>query len=162
MLDMIDKKLIMQLQISGRLSYVDLAKLLQVTERTVRSRMAKLLEKGIVRIVALPNLDVLGFDFVGIVGLQVESSKLRAIVAKLAEHPNICYVVSVTGEYHVLIIVVAKSMKKFTNILENYVSQIPGVLKNESWLCLATHKGEKIYPDTRRLIAAISSALSDD
>jgi Lrp/AsnC family transcriptional regulator, regulator for asnA, asnC and gidA len=162
MLDMLDKKLIMQLQVFGRLSYVDLAKLLQVTERTVRSRMEKLMEKGIIRITALPNLDILGFDFTGIVGLQVESAKLKSIMAKLAEHPNICYVVNITGEYHVLIIIVAKSVKKFTNIMENFVSPIPGILKTESWLCLSTQKGDKIYPDTRKLIAALTKALSDD
>ena len=70
-IDELDKKLILELQRNGRCTYMDLAKMLSVAEGTVRNRLKKLINDDIVKITAIPDLDKFGYDFMGIVGLQV-------------------------------------------------------------------------------------------
>ena len=160
MLDALDRELVTQLQKSGRLSHVAMGKLLGVSERTVRNRMRNLLNKGVIRVAVLPSLDTLGYDFMGIVGLQIELGKLKSIGKELAKHPNVCYIVNVTGQYDFIVIVVAKSSKEFADIMENFVSLIPGILRTETYVCLDTYKGEKGNIDTSQLIGILSSRTS--
>ena len=64
MLDVTDQKLVEQLQKDGRISHVTLAKQLGISERTVRNR--NLSKKGLIKIIALPDLGALGYNFTGI------------------------------------------------------------------------------------------------
>jgi Lrp/AsnC family transcriptional regulator, regulator for asnA, asnC and gidA len=155
-LDTLDQKLVMQLQLSGRLSHVALAKLLGVNERTIRNRIKNLLDKDIIKIRAVPNLNTLGYDFTGIVGVQIQMGRLKSIAAALAKHPNICYIINVTGQYDFIIIIFARSPKEFASIMEDFVSPIPGILRTETFVGLNTYKGEKGNMDTGRLISSVS------
>ena len=55
MLDSVDQKLIQALQADGRQSNVELAKLLGLSESTVRKRIKALVSKNIIRLTAVPN-----------------------------------------------------------------------------------------------------------
>jgi len=77
MIDELDRKLIQELQKSGRQSYVDLARMLGVVEGTVRKRLKDLQDRKIIRIVAVPNPRELGYNFISIMGLQVRMADLR-------------------------------------------------------------------------------------
>ena len=134
------------------MSNTALAELLSVSERTVRNRMKNLLEQGTIKITAVPDLDALGYAFTGIVGLQVELGKIKNIAAELAEHPNVCYIVNVTGQFDFIIIIIARSAKEFADIMENFVSQIPGILRTETHVSLNNYKGKNGNMDTVQLI----------
>jgi Lrp/AsnC family transcriptional regulator for asnA, asnC and gidA len=155
MLDALDRKLVTQLQVSGRVSHVALAKLLGVSERTIRNRMSNLLKKDIIKIRAVPNLSLLGYDFIGVVGLQVQLGRLKSIAWELAKHPNICYIVNVTGQYDFIAIIIARSSREFASIMEDFVSPIPGILKTETFVGLNTYKGEKGNMDTGQLVGSL-------
>jgi Lrp/AsnC family transcriptional regulator, regulator for asnA, asnC and gidA len=152
MLDNIDKELITQVQSSGRLSYVELAQTVKVSERTVRNRMKRLLDSGIIKIRAIPDLNILGYTFTAIVGIQVQLGRLKDIARELAKHPNICFIVNVTGQYDMIAIIVARSSGEFAVIMEDFVSPIPGVLKTETFVGLNTYKGEHGNLETGQLI----------
>jgi Lrp/AsnC family transcriptional regulator, regulator for asnA, asnC and gidA len=152
MLDELDKKLVELLQKSGRLSNIALARMLFVSERTIRNRMKILLEHGTIKITAVPDLDALGYAFTGIVGLQVELGKIKNIASELARHPNVCYIVNVTGQFDFILIIIARSSKEFADIMENFISQIPGILRTETHVGLNTYKGNHGNMDTVQLI----------
>ncbi len=152
MLDKLDQKLVTQLQKTGRLSYVALAALLGVNERTVRNRVNDLLKNGFIKISAVPDLAALGYNFTGIVALEVRLADLRSIAETLAKHPNVCYIFNVTGRFDFIVIVVARSSKEFANLMESFISPIPGILRTETFVTLNTYKGEGGL-DTGQLIS---------
>ena len=158
MLDKLDQELVIQLQKSGRESYVTPAKALKVSERTVRKRVKNLLDKGTIKITAVPALDTLGYNFTGIVALQVQLSNVRTIGEQLAKHPNVCLVVNVTGRYDLIVIIVANSSKEFADLMESFISPIPGVLRTETFVSLNTYKGENGSLDTRQLISNLGTS----
>lgn len=155
MIDKLDQKLIAQLQQDGRLSYIALARLLQVSERTVRNRLKNLLDNDIISISAVPNLEKLGYGFIGVVGLQVHLVDLKQIGRELANHPNICYLANVTGNYDFMAIIIAHSTREFADFMENVISAIPNVVKTETFVSLNIYKGKAGALDTMQLISTL-------
>lgn len=155
MIDNLDKKLVLELQKDGRRSYVELAGKLGVTEGTVRNRIKRLLEDNILDITAVPQLDKLGYDFIGIVGMQVQLAHLREVASQLIAHPNVCYLANVTGTYEFIAVIVAKSSREFADFMESVVSAIPYILRTETFVSLRTYKGKVFGLDTVQLISKL-------
>ena len=155
MVDSLDQKLILQLQQTGRLSYVELAESLGVSERTIRNRVKNLLDKGIMKITAVPNLDALGYNFVGIVAMQVRLSDLRAVAEELTRHANVCYLANVTGRYDFIAIVMTRSSREFADFVENVISAIPSIVRTETFVNLNIYKGKESGLDTGQLISSL-------
>ncbi len=151
-IDKLDKKLILELQINGRCTCLNLAKILNVAEGTVRNRLKKLVNSGMVKITAIPDLDKFGYDFMGIVGLQVPLSELRAVAEQLSKNPNVCYLANVTGRYDFIAILLTKSSKEFAYIMEKMVATIPSVIRTETFVTLNIYKGHKNWLDTTHII----------
>ena len=128
-IDKLDQKLILNLQENGRLTYMELAKILDVTEGTIRNRLKKLVNNGIIRLTAIPELDKFGYSFMGIVGIQVRLADIRTVAEQLAKNPNVCYLANVTGRYEFVAIVLTKSPGEFAYFMENAVSALPSVLR---------------------------------
>jgi DNA-binding Lrp family transcriptional regulator len=155
MIDKLERDLILQLQRNGRQSNIKIASELGVSERTVRNRLNSLLDKGAVKITAIPNLEMLGYNFVAIVGLQIQLASLNTITETLTNQPNICYFANVTGRYDLIFIAVARSSREFAGFMEKTVSVIPGILRTETFVNLHLYKGEITGLDTRHLIEGI-------
>lgn len=161
MIDKIDQELILELQKHGRQSYIDLAKLLHVSETTVRNRVKHLVNNGIIAITAIPDLGALGYSFIGIVGLQIRLADLRAVADQLTKQPNVCYLANVTGRYDLIAIVVTMSAGEFSEFVENVISEIPGILRTETFVTLHTYKGQVAGLDTRRLVSNLDVSSSE-
>jgi Lrp/AsnC family transcriptional regulator for asnA, asnC and gidA len=154
-LDKLDQKIILDLQQNGRLSYMELAKTLGVTEGTIRNRLKKLMDKGVIRVTAVPEFEKLGYDFMGIVGMQVRLADLHEVAEQLVKNPNVCYLVNVTGRYELIATVVTKSSKEFAYFMENVVSAIPSIQKTETFVTLNIYKGYGHGLDTEQLISSL-------
>jgi len=152
-LDRTDQKIILELQKNGRLPYLDLAKMLNVTEGTVRNRFKKLLGYGLIRVSAIPDLANLGYGFMGIVGMQVKLSELRTIAKSLSKEQNICYLVNVTGRYDLIAIIFAKSSQDFADFMESVISNIPSIMRTETFVNLNIYKGHANWLDTTEIIS---------
>ena len=71
-LDDVDKALIEALQRDGRLPYTKLASEVGLSEAAVRQRVQRLIESGVMQIVAVTDPMMLGFRRMAMVGLRVE------------------------------------------------------------------------------------------
>ncbi len=151
-IDELDREIILELQKSGRKSYMELAKLLHVSETTVRNRVKHLVDQNVITINAIPDLKALGYGFVGIIGLQVRLSDLRGVADRLAKHPNVCYVANVTGRFDLITIVVTKSSEEFADFMEKVISDIPSVLRTETFVNLHVYKGQVVGLETGQLV----------
>lgn len=152
-LDRLDHDLMVELQKDGRQSYTHLADLLNVSEATVRNRVNRLLSHGIIKIKAAPNLQALGYKFIGVVGVEIRLSDLAQVAERLTKHPNVCYLISVTGRSDFIAIVVTRSPDEFADFVRNELSQIPGIVRTETSVSLSTYKGIWGNLDIEQLIA---------
>ena len=153
MVDSLDWKLIQELQKDGRENYVALAKRLGVVEGTVRKRVKDLLDKGTIKIVAVPNVRELGYGLTCIMGLQVRMQDLRKVADVLIQNPHVCYLAFVTGQYDLMAIIVTESPEELASFIEKEISAIPNILRTETFVNLDIIKGTMGLPDTSQLIS---------
>ena len=139
---------------------MDLAKIMGVSEGTVRGRLRKLVDQGIIKITAVPELDKLGYGFMGIVGIQVRLADLRTVADQLAKNPNVCYLANVTGRYEFIAIIVTKTSADFADFMENVISAITRIIRTETFVSLHIHKAHTTGLDTTQLISNIDISPS--
>jgi len=96
-IDHIDHAIIRLLQQDGRTPYTEIAKRLQISEGTVRNRIARLIENQSIQIVALIDPYQMGFDAAAMIGVSVEPPLIEAAAEQIARFPEVSYLVLVSG-----------------------------------------------------------------
>ena len=69
-MDELDRRIISLLQMDGRASNAKIAREVGVSEGTVRRRLRRLIQEDVVKVVAVPNLEKLGYATTALIGLQ--------------------------------------------------------------------------------------------
>src|SRR5947208_16374959 len=92
LLDDVNKRIIEQAQRDGRMSYAALAKIVGLSEAAVRQRVQRLLDTGVMQIVAVTDPLTLGFARQVMVGIRV-AGDLRPVAEALAAIREVDYVV---------------------------------------------------------------------
>jgi len=152
MIDELDRKLIKELQKDGRQTYVELGRTLGVVEGTMRKRVKNLIDKKMLKIVAVPNLSELGYRFMNVMALQVRMADLRMVADALVEKPNVCHLAFVTGRYDLIAIIVTRTPEELSRFIEHEISAIPSILRTETFVELDVIKGGWLGMDTTQLI----------
>jgi Lrp/AsnC family transcriptional regulator for asnA, asnC and gidA len=138
-LDEVSKAIIEELQQDGRRSYAAIGKAVGLSEAAVRQRVQRLLDNGIMQIVAVTNPLEVGFPRQAMIGVTVEGPP-EPVAESLADMAEIDYVVTTAGGFDVLAEVVCESDEHLLDVLSNRIRAIPGVLRTESFLYLRLRK----------------------
>lgn len=138
-LDEIDKKLIDALQRDGRLPYTKLAPAVGLSEAAARQRVQRLIESGVVQIVAVTDPLTLGFRRMAMIGLRV-AGDLREVADTIASIPEVDYVVIVGGSFDLLLEVVCEDDAHLLSLLNDKIRAIPGVRTAETFTYLRLYK----------------------
>jgi Lrp/AsnC family transcriptional regulator, regulator for asnA, asnC and gidA len=138
-LDEINKRIIERLQRDGRTSYAALATVVGLSEAAVRQRVQRLLDSGVMQIVAVTDPLMLGFARQVMVGLRVEGD-IRPVADALAAVPEIDYVVICAGGYDLLVELVCTDDADLLRLLNDTIRTIPGVRSTETFVYLKLAK----------------------
>src|SRR5437868_13887194 len=106
-LDDTSKQIVEQLQQDGRRPYAAIAKAVGLSEAAVRQRVQRLLDAGVMQIVAVTDPLRVGLHRQAMLGLKVDGD-VRDIAAKLAASDEIDYVVICSGAYDMLVELTAR------------------------------------------------------
>lgn len=128
------------LQEDGRISTQALARAVGVSEVTARRKLRRLIGEGIVQIVAGVDPFQIGYESPVIIGLKVDRLQLDDIAQRLCEHPSIRYVAAATGNYDLIVEVVAKSNHDLADFLLGYLARIEGIEDTDTSLILRIYK----------------------
>lgn len=158
MIDELDRKLMIELQMDGRQQYVDLSRKLGVVEGTVRKRVKRLLDRDLFKVIGVPNISALGYEYVGIVGIRVNIQEIEQIGDKLSGFENVCYLAWVLGRYDFLAIVLAQGREELADFMMCKVAQIPGILQTETFATLRVIKGETGLLNTVQLLKKLDTS----
>nr|WP_319393607.1 Lrp/AsnC family transcriptional regulator [uncultured Desulfobacter sp.] len=136
-LDRIDREIIKLLQKDGRISNTDMAKAIDVSEATVRTRLSRLIDDEIIQIVAVSNPLRLGFNVVGHLRIHVEIGRIDEVADALKQIQALWFIVKTSGastgidaEFNV------ESMADLNDLVLNEVGSVPGVTSVETTLTL--------------------------
>lgn len=127
------KRIIELLQGDGRMSYSAIAKDVGLSEAAVRHRVQKLIEGGVVQIVAVTDAMQMGFARQAMVGIKV-TGDVQEVAARLDEMDELDYIVITTGRFDILAELVAASDDELLDIISRRISTIEGVLSTETFV----------------------------
>ncbi len=138
-LDDVSKAIIEQLQQDGRRSYAAIGKVVGLSEAAVRQRVQRLVESGVMQIVAVTDPLELGFARMAMVGVRV-AGPVQPVADALAVFDEVAYVVVTAGSFDILAEVVAGSDEALLEIISNQIREVPGVVSTESFIYLHLRK----------------------
>ena len=125
-LDDVDKAIVRELQHDGRMPYSQLAPLVGLSQAAVRQRVQRLIDGGLVQVVAVTDPLRLGFTVQAMIGVRA-SGDLRQLAERLAAVDEMDYVVVSAGSFVLLLEVVCADNNALLDLLDREVRCLDGV-----------------------------------
>jgi Lrp/AsnC family transcriptional regulator for asnA, asnC and gidA len=135
LLDRINRTIIEQLQQDGRRSYAAIAKEIGLSEAAVRQRVQRLLDSGVMQVVAVTDPLTVGFNRQAMIGVRA-GGDLREVAARLAGLSEVDYVVITSGRFDILIEVVCEDDEQLLRLLNDDIRTVQGVRDTETLVYL--------------------------
>lgn len=138
-LDETAKRIIELLQGDGRMSYSAIAKDVGLSEAAVRHRVQKLIDGGVMQVVAVTDPLQMGFARQAMIGIKV-SGNVREVAAELATMDKLDYIVITTGRFDILAELVTESDDELLDIVSGRISSLDRVVTTETFVYLRLEK----------------------
>jgi Lrp/AsnC family transcriptional regulator, regulator for asnA, asnC and gidA len=138
-LDDVSKEIIQQLQQDGRRSYAAIGKVVGLSEAAVRQRVQRLIEGGVMQVVAVTDPLELGFARQAMVGVRVTGA-LEPVADAIGALEEVDYVVITAGSYDLLVEVVCESDQHLLELISGRLRAIDGVVATETFMYLKLQK----------------------
>lgn len=139
LVDEIDAQLIRHLQVDGRRPYTQLAKEVGLSEAAVRQRVQRLLEHGVMQIVAVTDPLQLGLHRQAMILIKVEGD-VREVASELATFDEVDYLVLTAGSVDILAEVFVHDDDALLELLNDRIRKVHGVVGTESVIYLRLTK----------------------
>jgi Lrp/AsnC family transcriptional regulator, regulator for asnA, asnC and gidA len=135
-LDETDRRVIKILQADGRRPNTEIARELHLSETTVRKRVAQLVSRGLINIVAVPTPRAIGMNLSAIIGISVMLPQLGAISEELKRQRECRYVGVSTGRYDIIVEAFFFNQRHFLDFISNRLSKMEGITGLETSVIL--------------------------
>lgn len=132
-LDSVNKQIINYLK-DGRISYKKIANELSIAENTVKSRIQKLRETGIIDITTLVDPEVLKSHTIVFIGIQINNLKLVQTAESINNLKGVISTSVVTGRYDLMSIVHLVPDFGLLEFLSEELSKIEGITLTETFI----------------------------
>ena len=135
-LDEIDLRIISELQKDGRAAFSQIAEALSVSPGMIRLRYNRLVGSGYLKVVAISNPPKMGFNFMAMIGIKVEGSKLNRVAEMIAELDEVIYLIATSGAYDLFAEGICTDQDNLLNFLGQKLTPIDGIRETETFIHL--------------------------
>ena len=134
-LDPTSRAIIEQLQQDGRRAYATIGRAVGLSEAAVRQRVQRLVETGVVQIVAVTDPLQIGLSRQAMIGIKADGD-LQGLADALAAVPEVDHVVITAGGFDILLEVVCEDDEHLLEVLNQQVRTLAGVRTTETFVYL--------------------------
>ena len=139
-LDDLDRKLIDVLSKDARISNRKIAADLGVTEGTVRGRIKRLQQDGMIAFTAITSFGLANSAKMAFIGVQTDIDKVREIADKIAELQSVQAVMVTMGRFNIMAFCLFNELDLLHEISSEKILALPGVHHVESSIAVKTVK----------------------
>ena len=139
-LDDLDRQLIEVLARDARVSNRKIAVDLGVTEGTVRGRIKRLQQDGLISFTAITSFGLADSARMAFIGVQAEFSDVREVARQIAELSQVNAVMLTMGRFNILAICLFNSLDHLHEVASDKILAIPGVHHVETSIAVKTLK----------------------
>ena len=134
-LDDTAKRIIELLQGDDRLSYSAIAKDVGLSEAAVRHRVQKLIEGGVIQIVAVTDPLQMGYARQAMIGIKI-TGNVQDVAAELSVMEEIDYIVITAGRFDILAEILAENDEELLETLSRRIGGLERVISTETFVYL--------------------------
>ncbi len=139
-MDKLDKKIIALLSDDGRVSNNEIARILEVSEGTIRNRIRRMTEEGTLKVSGLVSPEAIEDKELVLLGVKVAVSRdLSAIAEKISQLPEVQAVSITTGRYDIVIEALLKLKHGPIDFLGNSLASIEGIVSTETFMVMKSY-----------------------
>jgi Lrp/AsnC family transcriptional regulator, regulator for asnA, asnC and gidA len=129
------RAIIEQLQEDGRRAYASIGKAVGLSEAAVRQRVQKLVDSGVMQIVAVTDPMQTGFARQAMIAVSVNGD-VEAVAEQLADINEVDYIVVTAGSFDLIAEVVVEDDAHLLTLVNRRIRAIAGVNRTETFLYL--------------------------
>jgi DNA-binding Lrp family transcriptional regulator len=126
-LDALEIGVLRQLWIDPRATNQAIAKKLRTSESTVRTRIADLRARGVLRITAIGELPLDRGRLLAFVGVELDGRSRAAVARELTRMGEVRFVSAVLGRFDLLAIVLAENASELSRLVHDRIAALAGV-----------------------------------
>ena len=140
-LDAVDHRLIDELKKDGRQGLAKIGEVVGLTGDSVKDRLSKLTNDGVIKVTCSVDPHVLGFKSITLLGIKVVG-KAEEIASELVSVPEFDFVCCVAGEYDILVEAVCRDDLHLLKVVDEFLRARKDVASVSSHNYLAVLKFE--------------------
>lgn len=129
------RAIIRELQQDGRRPYASIGKAVGLSEAAVRQRVQKLVDSGVMQVVAVTDPMQIGFARQAMIAISV-SGDVEKVADELAAIGEVDYIVVTAGSFDLLAEVVVEDDEHLLSLVNGRIRAISGVTRTETFLYL--------------------------
>jgi Lrp/AsnC family transcriptional regulator, regulator for asnA, asnC and gidA len=149
--DALDKDLIANLSVDGRVSLSELAERTGVSRPTAAARVRALTQDGVLRVAGMIDAVRVPGLIVALVGLTVDKHRLDEKVEQIAALPEVTWAAVVTGRYDILAEVVSETgMSGLYGFLNVSLREVGGINASEMFVVMKSRNRLLVPPRSLR------------
>ncbi|MBI2129891.1 Lrp/AsnC family transcriptional regulator [Candidatus Woesearchaeota archaeon] len=127
-MDAVDHRIIQMLKEDARMPFLQIAKKLKVSEGTIRKRVAKMINEGVIK----KFTAVLSGEATVIIEVSTHSGRPTQQIARQIRKMNVDEIYEVAGRYSIFVTVKRNSLNEVNDIVEA-IRALPGVIQTETF-----------------------------
>jgi Lrp/AsnC family transcriptional regulator, regulator for asnA, asnC and gidA len=150
--DDLDRQILELLHEDPRIPSTQVARLVGVTDRTVRNHIDKMIEMGLLRIGLLIDQQTAGYPVVALVFFEVQPGRANEIANIIAANNYVSFVATSTGDADIVAQVYVQTNKELHELVQNIFGRIDGVRRTRTNILPSIFKRPASwFPDDLRI-----------
>jgi Lrp/AsnC family transcriptional regulator for asnA, asnC and gidA len=135
-LDAIDQHILDAMRKDGRAAFAQIAGRLKVSPGMIRQRYNRLVELGILKVVAISNPLQRGFKTMAMVGIRTDGHQMLEVADAVSKLKEVVYLVVVSGRFDIMAEVVCRDHANLLEFITGKLYAIEGVREAETFMHL--------------------------
>ena len=138
-MDETDVRITRELSADGRAANSEIARQIGVSEGTVRQRLKKLVDGGVVKVQAQVNSHQVPNLYLAIIGLKLEGREMEKCAEQINQFPEVQRTMIVTGRYDILASLLLDSHERLVDFVTHKLSRVKGIRDSETFVVLKNY-----------------------
>jgi len=135
-LDAVDHKIMEALREDGRIAFAQIADQLGVSPGMIRMRYNRMVEMGILKVVAITNPLRMGYEAMAVIGIRTDGKKMLEVAEQIAKFDEVVYLIVTSGRFDIMAEVFCRDHADLLRFITEKLYSIEGVRETESFIDL--------------------------
>jgi Lrp/AsnC family transcriptional regulator, regulator for asnA, asnC and gidA len=145
-MDELDEQIMRLLQEDGRMPNTEIARTLGVGEKTVRTRIERMLKQGLFQVSAVPDPFKIGYQFWVFIEFRILPAHINRAAKQISQLPEIFFLGVTTGNCDLVATALFRSNEHFDDFLTRELAAVKGIIQTSTFQVVRLVKRQFRYP----------------